>query len=103
MMHGPGPGRFAMDREEVSGLSSIDRVSVARLMRYVKPHLPALLVATGLVIVGTVSSLAGPFLMKMGIDQYIAAGDRRGLAFISILMAGLPGVTWFAVYIQGRI
>lgn len=103
MMHGPGPGRFAMDREEVSGLSSIDRVSVARLMRYVKPHLPALLVATGLVIVGTVSSLAGPFLMKMGIDQYIAAGDRRGLAFISILMAGASGVTWFAVYVQGRI
>ncbi|MGE5485494.1 MAG: ABC transporter ATP-binding protein [Ignavibacteriales bacterium] len=102
-MHGPGPGRFAMDREEVSGLSSIDRVSVARLMRYVKPHLPALLVATGLVIVGTVSSLAGPFLMKMGIDQYIAAGDRRGLAFISILMAGASGVTWFAVYVQGRI
>ncbi|NPV69344.1 MAG: ABC transporter ATP-binding protein [Firmicutes bacterium] len=104
MMQGHGPGRFgAMDREEGLSLSTVNKAAVARLWKYVRPHRNGVLVAALLVVIGTLASLAGPYLTKVGIDGFIARGDLRGLGLVAALMLVIAGVGWFAGYRQGRL
>lgn len=88
-MKGGGGGGFRTQQDEtLSGKQwgSVDLYIVKRLFSYVKPFKGLI---TGAVLLTAGGALLGPlrpWLTKVAIDDYIAHGDRHGLAMISIVM-----------------
>ncbi|MAS33104.1 MAG: hypothetical protein CL610_03795 [Anaerolineaceae bacterium] len=71
------------------------RSTVRRLLGFLKPYRPQLLVVAVLAISGTLFNLAGPILLGQAIDQFIIASDHDGLARTVVLM--------LAVYVGGGV
>jgi len=67
------------------------RSSLLRLSVYLLPHKGTLTVVFLMVILYTLTSLAGPYLLGVAIDQYIANKDIQGL----VRMAALMGLAYF--------
>ncbi len=61
-----------------------DQNVVRRMLPFLTPHRGQLLVAAFLVLVTSCATMAGPFLIKIAIDDGIAKGDTRILAFAAI-------------------
>jgi ATP-binding cassette subfamily B multidrug efflux pump len=81
---GPGGGRGH------TGETARDtRATINRLILYARPYRARLVGVALLVIVGTAASLAGPILLGVAIDQFIAVGDLYGLARMALIMLGL--------------
>ncbi len=66
---------------------AFDGQVVSRLLTYLRPHRAKMLAAFVLMLAVTGLTLGIPLLLKVAIDQYIAARDLGGLAQISIIMA----------------
>ncbi len=62
------------------------RRALARLADYLRPHTVSLALVLGCVIAYTLLGLAGPYLMGVAIDRFIAAKDLPGLGRIAVLM-----------------
>jgi len=62
------------------------RQALSRLVAYLKPFTPQLLLVFVFVIIYTLLDLAGPFLMGHAIDQFIANKDVGGLIKTALLM-----------------
>ncbi len=79
----------------------IDKKIILKLLRYVKPY-RLLLVFTILLLLLTAGlQIAGPFLIKIAIDNYIMPGEFKGLLYIAALY-GLVILFEFAIrYFQG--
>ncbi len=60
---------------------------LARLLRYVRAHPLPLAAAALLVLVTDLLQVLVPYLLKVGIDRDLAAGDPAGLARTSLLLA----------------
>ncbi len=71
------------------------RATAGRLLTYARPYWARLSIVALLVIVGTAANLAGPILLGLAIDRYIAAGDLHGLARMALIM--------LAVFIVGGL
>lgn len=84
-------------------LSDLDREAFATLWRYVRHYRGRVLLALLATLAVTGTSLAMPYLMKVAVDTYIAAGDVWGLTWVASLYLVLNGVYWFAVTWQGRL
>jgi ATP-binding cassette subfamily B multidrug efflux pump len=74
-----------------------------RLLDYLRPFRPHLIIIGLLTVAGTVLSLAGPYLMGVAIDTYIMVRDREGLLGISLLLAGTYVVSAAASMAAGWI
>jgi ATP-binding cassette, subfamily B, multidrug efflux pump len=74
--------------EEVLG-KAYDATLMRRLLTYLGPYRPQVAVAFVAIICGAVLQLAQPYLMKLAIDTYIAAGDLAGLNRIALLFLGI--------------
>jgi ATP-binding cassette subfamily B multidrug efflux pump len=77
--------------EEVLG-KAYDAALMRRLLGYLRPYHAHAAVALAAIISGSVLQLAQPYLMKLAIDRYIAAGDFSGVnviaaAFLLVLLA----------------
>ncbi len=70
------------------------------LLQYLRPYLGKLLLALLAMLVATLTTLAGPYLTKIAIDNYILAGDMAGLNLVFILMIILYAIYWLASYWQ---
>ncbi|MAT45317.1 MAG: multidrug ABC transporter ATP-binding protein [Anaerolineaceae bacterium] len=70
------------------------RDTVKRLLGYFLPFKTTLILMFILVVINTVTTVAGPFLMGYAIDQFIAAGKLDGLLRISLLMLVLYLINW---------
>jgi ATP-binding cassette subfamily B multidrug efflux pump len=92
---GPGGGR-----PHTGETARNPRATIYRLLLYARPYRVRLIAVAALVIVGTFASLAGPILLGRTIDQYIAVGDRSGLARMALTMlsvfvlGGLASITY---------
>ena len=76
--------------EEVLG-KAYDARLMRRLLGYLRPYGPHVAGALAAIIAGSALQLAQPYLMKLAIDRYIAAGDLAGLnrvalGFLAILV-----------------
>jgi ATP-binding cassette subfamily B protein len=76
--------------EEVLGKAYDGRL-MRRLLGYLRPYKPQVVVALGALIGGSALALAQPYLMKIAIDRYIARHDLSGLnlvalAFLAVLI-----------------
>jgi ATP-binding cassette subfamily B multidrug efflux pump len=65
------------------------RGALKRLLSYLKPFRLQLSVVVVLVVVSTLLSLVGPYLIGVAIDQFILMKDAEGLLNISLLMLGI--------------
>jgi ATP-binding cassette subfamily B protein len=77
------------------------RATLMRLGRYLLESKFQLALVVVLVILGTVLSIIGPYLLGVAIDSYITKGDLVGLTWIVLLMFGVYLGTWFAQSAQG--
>jgi ATP-binding cassette subfamily B multidrug efflux pump len=99
-MFGGGPGhRMATITEEKARDTGN---TLRRLGGYLMPYWLPLLGVGALLVVGTLLQLAGPFLIGVAIDQFIAAGDRAGLARTMLLLLAAYVGSWAATYGQFR-
>ena len=67
---------------------SVDLYIVSRLLAYLKPYKTLIGVAIAITIAGSFLGPLRPYLTKIAIDDYIAKGDLKGLATVSIFLAG---------------
>ena len=99
MMWGFGHARRGLPDEEVFGTVYNPRV-IRNVMPYVMPfkYLMAVSVVAMLVFSGTM--VAVPYLLKIGIDDYIITGDFGGLTLIAGLLIGNAFLNWGTNYTQ---
>ncbi len=70
------------------------------LLGYLKEHKKVLTGALLSMFMMTLASLAGPFLIKTAVDEYIMKGDLEGLTWIFLLMILAYGAYWLFSYFQ---
>ncbi|ADL12210.1 ABC transporter ATP-binding protein [Acetohalobium arabaticum] len=88
------------DEEDDFQLSELNWKLFRFLFSYLKPYSKRLLLASIAMLMVTVTTLAGPYLSKLAVDDYIMVGDLAGLNRIFILMIISYGVLWFSSYWQ---
>jgi len=79
------------------------RRAFIRLARYLLPYKWRITFVFLLVIIGSVLSLLGPYLLGVAIDGYILKGDVHGLFTISLLMLGIYVANWVSQSLQGLV
>jgi ATP-binding cassette subfamily B protein len=67
------------------------RATIARLWGYLRQQQLKLILAGILVLLGTLATVIGPYIMGRAIDDYIIPGDMPGLTRISLLLLGIYG------------
>jgi len=96
-----GFGRRISSGQEIDyDIKNLDRRLLSLLMDYVKPHRRQLLLCFAAVIGTTITTLLGPYLIKVGVDDYIMAGRFQGLSLVAGLMVGNYLFFWFSSYWQ---
>ncbi|HEY3248296.1 MAG TPA: ABC transporter ATP-binding protein [bacterium] len=70
--------------DEILG-KAYDARLMRRLLTYLRPYRPAVVISIALLLVAAVADLAGPYFVKVAIDRYVSGGDMSGLARISAL------------------
>ncbi len=94
---GPGmTGRRIETARDVRG-------TLVRLASYLKPFTGPLVGVLALVIVGTLLSVVGPYLLGVAIDGYIVNRDASGLLRVSALMLGAYLGQWLAQSAQNYV
>jgi ATP-binding cassette subfamily B protein len=99
---------MSIHEEEILG-KAYDARLMRRLLRYLRPYRRQVAIALAAIISASVLQLAQPYLMKIAIDRYIAAGDFAGLdrialAFLAILLAsfGLEYLQTWVLQMTGQ-
>ncbi len=85
--------------EEVLG-KAYDAALMRRLLGYLRPYKAQVAVALAAIIAGSVLQLAQPYLMKLAIDRYIAAGDLAGMDRIALAFLGILVASFALEYLQ---
>jgi ATP-binding cassette subfamily B multidrug efflux pump len=85
--------------EEVLG-KAYDARLMRRLLAYLWPYWHQVAVAFTAIVVGAAASLAQPYLMKVAIDGYIAAGQLDGLDRLALVYLLVLIVAFASEYIQ---
>ena len=60
---------------------------IRRMLPYVRPHVPLLLVSLGLLLLVSLAQLAQPYLIKLVIDGPLASKETEGLLTLALLYA----------------
>jgi len=95
MFGGPMHMRRMMSQEEERAHDA-GRVT-RRMLGYLRPFWPALVAVLVLIILSSLLSLAGPYLIGLAVDQFITSGDRAGLTRTMLLLLGVYLGNWGAM------
>ncbi len=85
---------------------SFDRDILKRLLTYVQPWKKHVLIAIVMLVISSLASLTGPYLLKVAIDDFIKAEflsiEERysGLVFIAIIYLAAQLLAWIASYYE---
>jgi len=95
----PEPGSFGrpQDRDDRTG------DSFRRLLAYLAPHRAPLVASGALIVVSSLLNLVGPWLQGVAIDDFVAEGDRGGLARIVVVLALAYASAWVTAVVYGRV
>ena len=85
--------------DEVFGNAFNYRV-IARMIPYIMPHKGLMTLAVAAMLVFTATQVAIPWIIKLGIDQFITKGDSNGLAWIVAIFVGNAMLNWGANFTQ---
>ncbi|MFW5946664.1 MAG: ABC transporter ATP-binding protein [Candidatus Natronoplasma sp.] len=99
-MRGGFGRRIRSDNEEDFSLKQLDKRALKFLLKYLKEHKAKMILAILSMLMMALASLAGPFLIKIAIDEYIMVGDLEGLTIIFFMMVGAYGAYWLFSYFQ---
>ncbi len=80
-----------------------DRRLLKEVLPYVLPYWPFVTLGVALVLVSTVAQLAGPYLVRIAIDDHIAGGDASGLIGVLGLFIATLALGFAAAYGQAWI
>ena len=83
---------MSIHEEEKLG-KQYDAKLMRRLLKYVRPHARHMAMAVVLFLLASALETAGPYLIKIGIDEHIARADRAGLwrigiVYLAVLLVG---------------
>jgi len=90
------------DDDLIAG-KAYDAALMRRLLQYLRPYWPRVLLAFVCIVVGSVLQLAQPYLMKLAIDEYIANGDLAGLDRIAMLFLGILAAAFAMEFVQSYV
>ncbi len=99
-MRGGFGRRITSGGEEEFSLKRLDKHLFKFLFSYLKKYYKKIVLAVLAMLMVSAASLAGPYLAKVAVDNYIAQGDLQGLNIIFILLVLSYGVYWFFSYHQ---
>lgn len=99
-MRGGFGGRLRRDNKEDFSLKQLDKKTIKFLLKYMKPFYGTLILAVSAMLTVTLTTLAGPYLSKIAIDDYILKGNLKGLNLVFLLMLISYGVFWISSYWQ---
>ncbi len=85
--------------DEILGKAYDSRL-MKRLLKYLGPYKLYTAVAVGLLLIGSLVDLAGPYLMKLAIDVHIANKDISGLSKVALLFLGVLIASFIIRYTQ---
>src|ERR671934_22165 len=85
--------------DEVIG-KAYDARLMRRLLQYLRPYWSSVAIAFVAITAGSAASLAQPYLMKVAIDRYIAAGLLRELDRLALVYFVILVVAFAAEYVQ---
>ena len=85
--------------DEILGKAYDNRL-MRRLIGYLRPYKARAAFALMAIVAGVAFQLAQPVLVKRAIDQYIAAGDLRGIAHVALLYFGTLVGAFIAEFVQ---
>ena len=88
------------DDEQDFDLSQLDKRALKFIYKYLKQHITTLIGATLAMFTVTLTHLAGPYLMKIAVDDYVLQNNFRGLTLIFALMVITYGIYWLSSYWQ---
>jgi ATP-binding cassette, subfamily B, multidrug efflux pump len=87
-------------REEDKLGKGYDSKLMSRLLQYLKPYRKYVALAITLLVISSAFGLAGPYLVKIAIDNYITASDFGGLQQIALIYLLFLFVQFFTDYGQ---
>jgi ATP-binding cassette subfamily B multidrug efflux pump len=85
--------------EEILGKAYDSRL-MKRLLKYLVPYKKYVILSLILLVLVSGLKLVGPYLVKIAVDDYIMAGNYKGLMRISMLFLGLLVLQFFVKYAQ---
>ncbi|MDP8238548.1 MAG: ABC transporter ATP-binding protein [Candidatus Hatepunaea meridiana] len=94
-----GPGHGMGSDDSISG-QAYDARLMKRLFKFFKGYYIHLGLAVVLLLSGTAFELAGPLLVKIGIDQHIAVGKLEGLGKVALIYLVLLTAGFILRYLQ---
>lgn len=94
-----GPGGLRLDNPDLK-LSEVDPRLYRRLLGFVQPYWTRLAAASALMVVGAMAGLAGPYLLKVAIDDVIARADMAALNWVALAYVAASFVQWWTGYGQ---
>ena len=95
-------GRTGLDREEDDDGQLYDHTVVKRLLKYLTPYWPKLLLTLAAVIVYTGTVVALPWMVAKIIDDYVREGDLSGLNVVVPIFVGLALLQYGSQYVHMR-
>ncbi len=94
-----GPGSHSSGPVERDAQS---RETMKRIVAYVRPWRPLLVICAVFIVVSCVASLLAPWLQGLAIDEFVATRDRSGLRTIVVLLVAAYLISWAASLFYSR-
>jgi ATP-binding cassette subfamily B protein len=91
----------ATHQEEEALGKAYDARLMRRLLGYLRPYRPQVVVAIGLLMLASATEVAGPWLTQLAIDRAIPAGDLRLLGLLALGYAAAVALGVALQYAQG--
>lgn len=89
----------SVHEEEILG-KAYDSQLMLRLLSFLKPYTWQVVAAVFILLLTSLLELAGPYLIKIAIDEHIAAGNFAGLRTIALLFFGVLILSFVSQYSQ---
>ena len=96
-----GWGRIDVDEEDRGTV--YDRQVVVRLLGYVLPHWPVMLVTVATMLIYTATVVALPWIVKLTIDSYVRTRDLSGLNLVVVAFVAAAVIQFAANYIHLKL
>ena len=101
-MHIPGLGHVPLNLDEDRLGRVYDQSVVVRLLAYLRPHRRLVAVSVLTMLAYTAAAVSLPWIVKWGIDTYIATGDLEGLNLVAMVFGLAVIIHYVANYIYLR-
>lgn len=90
---------MSTEHDDVLG-KAYDARLMRRLLAYLRPYWPQVLVAFAAIVIGAGAALAQPYLVKLAIDDHIAVNRQEGLEGLAVAYVAVLAFAFAAEYVQ---